>query len=65
MDAAAETMKQPPYCDENGMRLIAEQRERISELEAALKLIASGMQGDRILNELELSDIAQRALRQP
>ena len=35
---------------------------RIAELEAALKLIASGMQGDRFLADWELSDIANKAL---
>jgi len=37
-------------------------KARIAELEAVLKLIASGMRGDRILSEFELSEIAHRAL---
>lgn len=37
-------------------------RSRIAELEAALKMIASGMQGDRFLADWELSDIASKAL---
>ena len=39
MNVAQETMKQPPYCDENGMRLISEQRERIAELEGQLSAV--------------------------
>lgn len=42
--------------------LIAKKNKRIAELEAVLKLIASGMRGDRILSEFELSEIAHRAL---
>lgn len=33
----APTHKQPPYCDENGTRVIAEQAARIAELEALLR----------------------------
>lgn len=42
------THKQPPYCDANGMRLLAEKDKRIAELEAAIadalrKADANGM----------------------
>ena len=43
-------------------RELSAAHERIAELEAALKLIASGMRGDRILSEFELSEIAHKAL---
>jgi len=32
----APTHRQPPYCDENGMRLLAEKDKRIAELEAEI-----------------------------
>ncbi len=38
------------------------QRKRIASLERALKVIASGMLGDKVLSELELSGIASAAL---
>lgn len=37
MQTAQPTHPQPPYCDENRMRLLAEYRKRIAELEAALR----------------------------
>lgn len=38
--------------------------DRIRKLERALKIIASGMEGDRVLSDWELSNIAARAVEQ-
>lgn len=51
-----------PFEDPDVAGYLDEKADRIAELEAALKLIASGMKGDRFLADWELSDIANKAL---
>ncbi len=41
---------------------IRRQRARIEKLEVALNIISSGMKGDKVLADWELSNIAQQAL---
>lgn len=41
---------------------VAALEERIAELEAALNIVASGMRGDRVLADWEMSDIAAHAV---
>ena len=41
-----------------------EAADRIEKLEAALKIISSGFMGDKVLAEWEMSNIAEKALKQ-
>lgn len=53
------TMKQPPYCDENGKRVIAEKNARIAELEAALAEIHGTSRRVTHLHEWYLDGVRQ------
>lgn len=58
----APTHKQPPYCDANGMRVIAEQAARIAELEAALRsLHMATLHPDNVLRGAGVREALDRA----